>query len=207
MDELQALLGDSYKEGMTIEEIGEFFKGKKFADLSTGNYVDKNKYTNEINTLNSQLSQTKQELNAKLSDDEKKAKDSQAQAERIKQLEKMLSDNTISGNKNTVTSIMTETRDTLGISATDNEFVGFVGNITTEDADKSMSIANYVAKLVKDSYEKGKQDATKDSMGEFGRGKGKSGEDGKDDLGNIGKRLADAKKKDSENEYDYFNKK
>ena len=43
MDELQALLGDSYKEGMTIEEIGEFFKGKKFADLSTGNYVDKNK--------------------------------------------------------------------------------------------------------------------------------------------------------------------
>ena len=31
MDELQALLGDAYKEGMTVEEIGNFFKGKKLS--------------------------------------------------------------------------------------------------------------------------------------------------------------------------------
>ena len=38
------LLGDAYKEGMTLEDVNAFFKGKKFADLSTGNYVDKNKF-------------------------------------------------------------------------------------------------------------------------------------------------------------------
>ena len=207
MDELQALLGDSYKEGMTVEEIGEFFKGKKFADLSTGNYVDKNKYTNEINNLNNQLSQTQKELNDKLTDDEKNTKAYNDLVKQNEQLQKQLADNTISGNKNTVTSIMAEARDTLSINATDEEFVGFVANITTEDANKSMSIANYVAKLVKDSYEKGKQDATKDSMGEFGKGKGKQGDGDDDKIGTIGKRLADANKNNGENNYDYFNKK
>jgi hypothetical protein len=37
-EELKALLGDSYKENMTLEDVAAFFKGKKFADLSTGKY-------------------------------------------------------------------------------------------------------------------------------------------------------------------------
>lgn len=205
MDELQALLGDSYKEGMTVEEIGEFFKGKKFADLSTGNYVDKNKYDTQVNNLTNQLNQTQQELNNKLNDDEKAQKASQAQADRIKQLEKLLSDNTVSGNKNTVNSIMTGARDILGVKVDDNDFTTFVGNITTEDTDKSTSIANYVAKIINDAYEKGKQDALKDEMGNFGRGKGKQGGDDGDEIGAIGKRLANAHK-GNENTYDYFNK-
>ena len=204
MDELQALLGDSYKEGMTIEEVGEFFKGKKFADLSTGNYVDKNKYTNEINNLNNQLSQTKQELNDKLSDDEKNAKASEAQAERIKQLEKLLSDNTISGNKNTVNSIMTSSRDILGIDAEDTDFKSFVDSITTEDTENSTRVANYVSKVIKDAYEKGKDDATKDSMGNFGKGKGQQGSDGEDEIGSMGKKLAGLNKTNSKKDFDYF---
>ena len=203
MNELQALLGDAYKEGMTVEEIGNFFKGKKFADLSTGNYVDKNKYNNEINNLTSQLNQTKQELSEKLTDEEKNSKASQEQANEIERLKKLLSDNTITGNKNTVTSIMTGTRDTLGIDVNDSDFVSFVDNITTEDTDKSNKIANYVSKIVKDSYEKGKQDALKDSMGNFGKGKGKSGSESDDEIGAIGKRLADAKNKNDSNRKDY----
>lgn len=206
MDELQALLGDAYKEGMTVEEIGNFFKGKKFADLSTGNYVDKNKYTNEVNNLTNQLNQTKQELNDKLTDEEKNSKASQEQANEIERLKKLLSDNTITGNKNTVIGIMTESRDTLGIDATDSDFVSFVENITTEDTDKSTKIANYVSKIIKDSYEKGKQDALKDSMGDFGKGKGKSGSEGDDEIGAIGKRLAEAKSKNEtgKTDYNYF---
>ena len=43
MDELQTLMGEAYHEGITTEEVANFFKGKKFAHLSTGKYVDKNK--------------------------------------------------------------------------------------------------------------------------------------------------------------------
>ena len=55
MDELKALLGDSYKEGMTVEEVGEFFKGKNFKDLSSGQYVDKNKFDSKVDELTKAL--------------------------------------------------------------------------------------------------------------------------------------------------------
>ena len=32
MDELQTLMGEAYHEGITTEEVANFFKGKKFAD-------------------------------------------------------------------------------------------------------------------------------------------------------------------------------
>ena len=190
MDELQELMGDSYKEGMTLEDVGAFFKGKKFADLSTGNYVDKNKYDNAVNDLNQKLQDKTNELNTKLSDEEKSANASKEQAEEIKRLKKMLSDNTITGNKNTVNSAMTNAREILGIQSTDTEFVNFVNNITTEDTERS---TNYVAKAIKDSYEKGKKDALKNEMGSFGKNKGKNGEENPtDEIGAIGKRLIES---------------
>ena len=203
-EELKALLGDSYKDGMTLEEVNNALKGKKLADLSTGKYVDKDKFDTQINSLNAKLSEREQELNAKLTDEEKNAKASQEQAKRIQELEKMLKDNTISGNKNVVNSVLQNSRDILGIQATDSDFVSFVDNITTEDGEKTNKIANYISEIVKKSYEKGKQDATKDAMGDFGKhkGQGTSGK-GSSEIEGLGKRLADAKKGNNE-EYDYF---
>lgn len=195
MDELKALMGDSYKDGMSAEEIGAFFKGKKFADLSTGNYVDKSKYDNQVNTLTSKLNAKEQELSAKLTDDEKQAKTSQEQANRIEELENLLKENTINGNKNVANSILQGSRDILGIQSNDNDFTAFVDNITTEDSTKTSNVANYFAKIVKDAYEKGKQDATKDAMGNFGSHKGQgSDNNGSDDITDLAKRLAGAKK-------------
>lgn len=203
-EELKALLGDAYKEDMTLEEVGNALKGKKLVDLSTGRYVDKDKFDTQVNNLNAKLSEKEQELNARLTDDEKNAKASQEQARRIEELEKQLRDNTISGNKNVVNSVLQGSRDILGIKAEDSDFVSFVENITTEDSDKSNKIANYISKIVKDSYEKGKQDATKDAMGDFGKhkGQGTSGKGGSE-IEDLGKRLADAKK-GKKDEYDYF---
>ena len=203
-EELKALLGDSYKEGMTLEEVGNALKGKKFADLSTGKYVDKDKFDTQINNLNAKLNEKEQQLNARLTDDEKNARASQEQAKRIEELEKQLKENTISGNKNVVNSVLQGSRDILGIQATDNDFTSFVDNITTEDSEKTNKIANYISKIIKDSYEKGKQDATKDAMGNFGNHKGQNS-DGKggSEISNLGKRLADAKKGNQET-YDYF---
>lgn len=203
-EELKALLGDSYKEDMTLEDVNAFFKGKKFADLSTGKYVDKDKFDTQVNSLNAKLNEKEQELNAKLTDDEKNAQASKEQAKRIQELEKMLKENTISGNKNVVNSVLQGSRDILGIQATDNDFVSFVDNITTEDSEKTNKIANYISEIIKKSYEKGKQDATKDAMGDFGKNKGQGSDSkGSSEINDLGKRLATAKKGKNE-EYDYF---
>lgn len=202
MDELQQLMGDAYKEGMTLEDVSAFFKGKKFADLSTGNYVDKNKYNNEVSTLKGQLENVQKELNTKMTDEEKIAQSQKDKDAQIEELKKLLAANTISGNKNLVVSELTKARDTLGIKSDDKDFVSFVDNITVEDTDKSNTVAKYVSQLVANAYEKGKQDATKDAMGNFGKGKS-GGSDGKDDIGSLGKKLAEQNKPSGE-KFDYF---
>lgn len=68
---MKDLMGDSYKDGITLDEVKTFMSGKKFADLSTGNYVDKNKYTNEVTSLQGQLTDAQTQLKNKMTDDEK----------------------------------------------------------------------------------------------------------------------------------------
>jgi hypothetical protein len=202
---LKELMGDAFKDGITVEEITSFFEGKKFADLGTGQYVDKNKFDNTVNDLNKKLTDANNQLSAKMTDEEKSQQAQQEQVAEIERLKKLLSENTINGNKNTVVGVLTSTRDTLGVDATDKDFNKFVENITTEDGAKSTEVANYVAKVVKDAYEKGKQDATKDSMGNFGKGKGQSSDEDGDKIGEIGKRLAGLNKPSKET-FDYFKK-
>ena len=51
---LKELLGDAYKEGMTLAEVETALSGKKLVDLATGNYVAKEKY-DRLNTEHSDL--------------------------------------------------------------------------------------------------------------------------------------------------------
>lgn len=44
MATLKEILGEAYKDGMTVEEIETAISNKKFADLSTGAYVSISKY-------------------------------------------------------------------------------------------------------------------------------------------------------------------
>ena len=92
---LKELMGDAYKEGITAEEISNFFEGKKFADLSTGQYVDKNKFDNTVNNLNKELTDTKNQLNAKMTDDEKSQKAQQEQVAEIERLKEKRMENYI----------------------------------------------------------------------------------------------------------------
>lgn len=201
---LKEVLGDAYKEGMTFEEVSNFFEGKKFADLSTGNYVDKNKYESEVNSLKTQLSEKTTELKNKMSDDEKAKLAQQEKDAEIEKLKAMLTNNTISGNKNTVNGITLSAREILGLDANDESYVSFVDNITTEDTTKSSNIATYVSKLVKDAYEKGKKDATKEDMSNLGKGKGNDNgqSNPKDELGEFGKKLASMSA--PKEKFDYF---
>ena len=207
MDELKALLGDSYKDGMTVEEIGEFFKGKNFKDLSSGQYVDKNKFDSKVDELTKALNEKTNELNSKLTDDEKSQQASAEQQKEIERLKSLLSENKIDSNKVAVNGILTNVKNDLEIKDGDERFTKFLESIVSEDSAKSSEIANYVSELVKKSYEKGKTDATKDSMGNFGKSKNGSGDNkSQNEIGEIGKRIAKnntIKKSD----YDYFAKK
>ena len=201
---LKEVLGDAYKEGMTFEEVSNFFEDKKFADLSTGNYVDKNKYESEVNSLKTQLSEKDTALKNRMSDDEKIKLAQQEKDAEIEKLKTMLTNTAITGNKNTVNGITLSAREILGLDANDENYVSFVDNITTEDDTKSTSIATYVTKLVKDAYEKGKKDATKDDMGSMGKGKGNDNgqSNTKDELGKFGKKLASMSA--PKEKFDYF---
>lgn len=204
--DLKEMLGDAYKDGITFDEINNFFADKKFADLSTGNYVDKNKYESEVKTLQEQLSAKDTELKNRLSDDEKVSLAQKEKDNEIERLKQMLKDNTINGNKSTVNGITHSVRDMLGLDVNDKEFTAFVDNITSEDSSKSTSVATYVSKLVKDAYEKGKKDANKDNMGQLGKGKGNESSqepNDKDKLGEFGKKLASMNSSNKQ-KFDYF---
>lgn len=44
MPDLKELLGDAYKDGMTIDEVNTALKDRKIVDLASGEYVGKGKY-------------------------------------------------------------------------------------------------------------------------------------------------------------------
>ena len=122
----------------------------------------------------------------------------------IERLKQLLSANTLSSNKSIANSSLVEGLNLIGIKDDDNELKNFVDNITTEDTDKTSSVAKYVNKLIKDAYEKGKKDSTKNAMGEFGKQKGDS-TNGNKEIGALGKELAQ-KHVSNKTDFDYFKK-
>lgn len=57
---LKSIMGNAYKEGMTLEEVEAFFEGNsKIVNLSEGKYVDKGKYDEVNGKYNSLVESTK----------------------------------------------------------------------------------------------------------------------------------------------------
>ena len=85
MADLKTLLGDSYKDGMTIEEITAALADKTFVDPSTlPKSVDKGVFDKTA----SQLAEAKKQLAAKLTDDEKVKADQDAFKEQFAAIQK-----------------------------------------------------------------------------------------------------------------------
>ena len=204
-ENLKGLMGESYHEGITAEEVNTFFAGKNFADLSTGQYVDKNKYDRDIQALNTTLTEKQNALNAKLTDDEKASQAREADKKKIAELTQLLQQNTITSNKTMAGGLLEQAKSILGLKDEDTEYNTFIDSIVSDDANKTNSIAKYVAKLTKDAYEKGKQDAIKDKMGQFGNQNKGGGNSGSDDVDSLGKTLAQASMSQiNKEQVDYF---
>ena len=151
-------MGEAYHEGITAEEVNTFFADKNFADLSTGQYVDKNKYDRDIQALNTTIAEKQNALNAKLTDDEKASQAREADKEKIKELTALLQQNTITSNKTMAGGLLAQAKSILGLKDDDADYGSFIDSIVSDDANKTNSIAKYVAKLTKDAYEKGKHE-------------------------------------------------
>lgn len=189
-ENLKGLLGEAYHDGITAEEVNNFFAGKNFADLSTGQYVDKNKYDRDIQSLNNTINEKTNALNSKLTDEEKASQAREQDKQEIQRLKDLLQQNTLTSNKNVAIGSTSGIKNILGLKDDDKDFSAFIDNIVSEDNAKTNAIAKYVAKLTNDAYEKGKKDALKDSMGNFGKTHKSTGEGGSKEVGALGAQLA-----------------
>lgn len=202
-ENLKGLLGEAYHDGITAEEVNSFFAGKNFADLSTGQYVDKNKYDRDIQSLNTTITEKQNALNAKLTDDERASQEREQDKQEIRRLTDLLKQNTVTGNKGLAMSATSNLQTILGFNDTDTEYGAFIDNIVSDDSAKTNAIAKYVSKIANDAYNKGKQDALKDSMGNFGKSRKSDGSEGSGDkAGALGAQLA--KNSQAKQTVDYF---
>lgn len=188
---LQEILGESYSEDMTIADVQNALNaaGHNFVDLSQGGYVDKNKFDREVGKLQGQVNTLTNEKAAAQNAQKDADNTSAADKAQIQSLQEQLKQLGIENNKQSAVAKMAATVELLGIKDTDVEYNTFIESVSKIDKDDATSMTDYFAKQVKAAYEKGKQDATKNSMGELGKKHGSS-EKEPDAKGNLGKQLA-----------------
>ena len=204
-ENLKDLLGEAYHDDITAEEVNSFFSGKNFADLSTGQYVDKNKYDRDIQALNTTITEKQNALNAKLTDDERAQQEKQHDKDEIERLTNLLKANSITSNKDYAIGSTSKLKAILGLKDDDKDYSDFIDTIVSDDREKTGLIAKYVAKVTNDAYEKGKKDALKDSMGKFGNSKKTNADDDASEIGALGAQLAKNSMKKTET-VDYFSR-
>ena len=59
MENLKNLMGELYKDDLTLQEVNEFLQDKNLVDLKSGNYVAKDKYQKQVEKYNEALNQLK----------------------------------------------------------------------------------------------------------------------------------------------------
>lgn len=158
-EQLKALLGENY------DGAKDFFKDQI---LNTGEYVNKGKSDAEHRELQKQLDAAKAKIKENMSAEDKVKAEAQAKDDMIAQLQRELSENKIDANKSKAIGAVAEMTTLLGLKSDDKELVGFVENISSEDSERTLSISNFVNKIAKEAYEKGKAEATKQNLGKIG---------------------------------------
>lgn len=175
-DEIKELLGENYQEGMTAKDIQEAFNKML---LGSGKYVNKDnadaqqrklekELQNKIQALEDEKRALNDSLTNKMTDEEKiKAAQKQRDAE-FEEMKKLLAQSRFDASKLNFTNNVLEAKRLAGIEDEDAEFSEFILNATLEDNEKNNSVSKYINNIVKKAYEKGKADATKESLGKMG---------------------------------------
>ena len=176
-EELKALLGENF------DGAKDFFKNQV---LGNGDYVTKGKADAEKKVLQDKLNAANQKLKESMTDEDKRKADEAAKDALIAQLQEELKGNKIDANQAKALGNVAEAVNLIGLKSDDKDFLKFIANIATENAEQTVEVSQYVNKIVKDAYEKGKAEATKQNLGKLGgfnaNGSGNSGEGDKPSL-------------------------
>lgn len=164
--DLQELLGEDYKEGMTTEEINAIFEKKL---LATGRYESKDKVDAERKRAKQEKDNLEAKIKSKMSDDEMSAQELEDLKTKLAEAEEREKNSKIETSKLIAKSNLAEAKTLLAIKDNDKEFTEFLEAISAEDSEKATGTSSYVMKLVKDAYEKGKSESTKQGLGEMGK--------------------------------------
>lgn len=137
MADIQTLLGDDYREGMTIEEINGILANKQFVDPTTlPKSVEKSvfdKTASELSKVKKELAELKattmsddEKVNAAIAKAESKEKEFTAKLNRL-DVERLF----------------------VAEGLTEADYTELIDDIVSEDAEKTMKLANNVLSMVK----------------------------------------------------------
>jgi len=202
---LKEIMGDAFKDGMTKDDITAFFKKQV---LGSGNYENADKSKAEKKELSDKIAELQAELEAKMTDDDKKKKADADTKKMIEDLQKQLAASKLNQSKMLAIGELAEAKLKAGIKGDDTGFDEFVTGISFEDADKTSKISKYISQIVTSAYEAGKSEAVKNKLGEMGAFKGGSGNStgDKEEKGAFGKELAKATNYQAPEAKDFFAK-
>lgn len=200
---LKETMGASYKDDMSKDDLENFFKKKV---LSSGEYTNSGKANAEKKELNDKLAALQAELDAKMTDEDKKKKESADFMKKFEQMEKLVAEKSAAISKMSALAYLSEAKTQAGIQDGDTDFDNFISNIAFEDKDKTDNVSKYIASLVKNAYEAGKKTADKNELGKMGAFKAGS-DAGSEEEGAFGKELAKSMKVDTKGQKDFFERK
>lgn len=201
--DLKELLGENYREDITVDEVKEIFKKQV---LSSGEYENKGKSDAEKRKLESTITDLQTQLKSKMSEDEKKEAQDSETRKLIESLQKQLSESNIEISKGKALGSLSAIRSKAGIKDDDKDFSDFISSISFEDSKRTESISGYISRIVESAYETGKNDAVKEKLGKMGSFKGGQGDSTGEEKGAYGKQLAQAIKNDTTPKKDFFKK-
>ena len=78
MENLKNLMGEAYKEELSLQDVNDFLQDKNLVDLKGGQYVSKDKYQKQVEKYNEALNQLKEYNEIKPRYDEFVQKEKQA---------------------------------------------------------------------------------------------------------------------------------
>lgn len=189
--DLKTLMGDAYQEGVTtVDEINNFLASSHLADLSSGAYVDKNKFDANLKAKNDEISKLKSELQSKMTDDEKAQSVMDEKDAMIAKLQSQIATSNKLNAKSGAEAALADSKNILGIANDDKDYDNFLSSISNEDFEQTKALAGYIDKLVQDAYVKGQKDASKDNLGKFSKDVATSSSKQGENKSSLGKLLA-----------------
>ena len=164
--DLKELLGDDYKEGLTADEVSGIFEKRL---LATGKYENKDKVDAERKRAKQEKADLESKIKSKMTDDELSKQEMDDLRAKFEALQAEAKEKDKRYSKTLAEANIAEARTLLEIKEGDKDFSDFINNISGEDSELSNKTSNYIMKLIKDAYEKGKALSTKQELGEMGR--------------------------------------